>query len=271
MNAAVVTLAIGLVCSILGMTQENSSLLKNLIALSKVDIALARITSEKKKIEKDVLSLHGEIQKEEKDRAQKISLHSQKDAGYKKEEKRLRDEQEKLVSRRKALTTLNNYKLQQAAEKEIEHVSRQLSSQEEALLDVLQEVEELAAQIKAHDESLAEQKKKYDKLISEARKSLADLEKRSIEKKSERTLLANSIESKSLVIYERVKERFIMDPLVEVVNNLCKGCNMQIGPQVLVLIGKGDSLVRCPGCARILYVAEDAIAHSKNEQEVNSS
>lgn len=235
---------------------DNKTLLGKLIQLSKIDVALARIKAERKKLEADVLSLHGAIKKEEQERQGKSKTHDEKKGRYQKEEKRLRDESEKLVARRKALTTLNNYKLQQSAEKEIEHAARQITSQEEALLETLEEVEKLAAEIKSHDDSLKELKSKYDKSLTEAKATLASLEERSAAHNEERQKLVVEIDAKNLTIYERVKERNVMDPLVEVENNLCKGCNMQIGPQVIVLIGKADSLVRCPGCARILYIAD---------------
>lgn len=248
------------------MTVESKSLLKNLIELSKIDVSLARNTAQKKKVESEVLALHASMQKEEAEKAKKVKLHDEKKAHYQKEEKRLRGERDKLVERRKALTTLNNYKLQEAAEKEIEHVSRQISVQEESILNVLEEVEVLAKQIAAHDTSLSEQKTKYSKLISEAKKELAALEKRAKEISTERQILANNVDSRNLSTYDRIREKFVMDPLAEVEKNLCKACNMQIGAQTLFLIGKGDSLVRCPGCARILFVSEGAIT----QNEINS-
>src|SRR5262245_34490605 len=125
------------------MTAENKSLLAKLIELSKIDVAIARIKAEKKTLETDLLALHSSIKKEEQEKAQKQKVYDDKNGRYQKEEKRLRDEGDKLVQRRKALTTLNNYKLQQSAEKEIEHASRQITSQEEALLTTLEEVENL--------------------------------------------------------------------------------------------------------------------------------
>ena len=237
------------------MTIDNKTLLSRLIDLSKIDVALARINADKKKLESELLVLHNTMKKDEAEKAQKQKNFDEKNTRYQREEKRLRDEAEKLVTRRKALTSLNNYKLQQSAEKEIEHASRQIAAQEEALLSNLDEVEHLKTDISKLDESLAVQKKLYKEKVTDAKAALVNMEERAGQHNRNRQELVVTIDQKNLTIYERVKERHIMDPLVTVNNNLCTGCNMQIGPQVLVLIGKGDSLVRCPGCARILYVA----------------
>jgi predicted nucleic acid-binding Zn-ribbon protein len=252
------------------MTSENKTLLAKLIDLSKVDVAMARIKAERKTLETELQTLHSAYKKEEQDRAQKQRIFDEKNGRYTKEEKRLRDESDKLVQRRKALTSLNNYKLQQSAEKEIEHASRQITSQEEALLLTLDEVEKLKSAIAVHDESLAKQKTAYNQRITEAKAILANLEERNAEHQKNRQEIALNIDAKNLSVYERCRERFTMDPMVPIVNNLCSGCHMQIGPQVIVLIGKASSLVRCPGCARILYVNEGELTASIVDIESSS-
>ncbi len=245
--------------------QNKNPLLGKLLELSKVDVALARIVAEKKKLETDLLAAHASLKKEELAKIHKQKISDEKNASYTKEEKRLRDEWDKLSARRKALSSLNNYKLQESGEKEIEHASRQIKSQEESLLKILEDIEVLSTQIAQHTQSHSAQKTVYNEKIKEAKIILANLEERTATHNKTRQELAVSIDPKNLIIYERVKERFIMDPLVPIVNNLCSGCNMQIGPQVIVLIGKDQSLVRCPGCARILYLNAANEGEQKSE------
>lgn len=250
------------------MTEQNKTLLSRLIDLSKVDVSLARIKAEKRKLETELQGLHASMQKDENDRAQKQKLLDEKSTRYSKEEKRLKEEWEKLAARRKALNSLANHKLQQSAEKEIEHASREIKASEETLLTTLEETEILGKQIATIGESLAKQKTAYNEKIKEAKGHLVNLERRNKDHLDNRNLIAPTIDAKNMAVYERAKEKFIMDPLVPIVNNLCSGCNMQIGPQVIVLIGKADSLVRCPGCARILYVTESPEAEAEKNSAV---
>lgn len=237
------------------MTASPQSLLPQLLKVSKIDAALATIRAEKKKIEDGLAGTVTALKKEDSERQQKQKVHDDKKGRYNKEEKRLRDEREKLVSRRKALTTLNNYKLQQAAEKEIEHAARQISTQEEGLLAVLEEVEKLAAEIKKHEDGISSLKSTYEKTSADAKGTLATLEERAGVHASEREELVRGIEARSLSVYERIRDKYVMNPVVEVVNgSSCAGCYMQLGPQVVVQIGRGDTIVRCPGCGRMLYI-----------------
>ena len=72
---------------------------------------------------------------------------------------------------------------------------------------------------------------------------------------AERQALTVQIDAASLKLYERVHEKYMMDPVIPLKGNTCTGCFMQVGPQVHVTLSKGDALVRCPGCGRIVYLA----------------
>jgi uncharacterized protein len=246
------------------MTQNNETLLSSLLKVSKIDVALATILAEKKKIEDGLRTSITNLKKQDTERQQKQKVHDEKKNRYNKEEKRLRDEREKLIARRKSLTSLNNYKLQQAAEKEIEHAARQISSQEEALLVTLDDFEKLAVEIKKHEDAIAEIKTEYDKASIEAKATLANLEERSTVHITEREQLTKSVDAKALGIYERIRDKYLMNPVVEVQNASCSGCFMQLGPQVVVQISRGDTIVRCPGCGRMLYMSQEQPANTAN-------
>ncbi|MCO6431670.1 MAG: hypothetical protein J5J00_12490 [Deltaproteobacteria bacterium] len=236
------------------MGDEKKTLLEQLIKLSKVDSSLAGIFAEKKRMEKTLAELASEFKKADQERQGKKKTYEEKKNRYQKEEKRLRDEQEKLVSRRKALTTLNNYKLQQAAEKEIEHASRQLGNQEEVLLGTLEEVDSLSSEVDKLDKEVQSFKERYSLLVGEQKETLVNLEQREQELQEQRLALVSGIDARSLGLYDKVRERFPMDAVAALKDSSCSGCYMQVGPQVVVQISRGDSLVRCPGCGRIVYL-----------------
>ena len=238
------------------MSDENKGLLSQLILVSKEDSALASIAAERRKLEKEISEIAAAFKKIDTERLQKLRSHDEKKSRYNKEEKRLRDEHDKLVGRRKALTTLNNYKLQQSAEKEIEHAAKALNEQEETLLESLEEIDKLNAEVTSLAKSADEKKAEHTKVTSEAAAAFKSFSEREATHQQERLRLVQGIDAKSLTIYDRVKERFVMDPVVEVVGSSCKGCHMQVGPQIIVQISRGTSLVRCPGCGRILFLKE---------------
>jgi len=191
-----------------------------------------------------------------KEGARRSSRVEEKKQKYAKDEKLLKEEQQKLVDRRKALTTLQNYKLQSAAEKEIDHVSRGLSVREGTLVDSLDEMEKLeeaATEISKLISSLEEELGKEEK---DAEATFVTLEERESEYLTQREESISEVDESALSLYDRVRQRFPMDAVVPVTNQTCTGCFMKIVPQTMVEISRGEKLVRCRGCSRILYLGE---------------
>lgn len=231
----------------------NRNFMESLVELSKVDSALARNMAEKKKFENELSALRTKITVCEKELQQKSKIHQDKKTLYVREEKMIKEEGEKLVSRRKALSTLGNYKLQQAAEREIEHAAHQVSAREEGLIALLDELEKLNQNAKGAEDNLNAIKTDLEKKTKEAQEAFTVLEEQGAKHLARREELAKAVEAAILNGYQRIKERFPTDAVVPITNGTCPGCFMQVAPQLTVQILKGDALVKCRGCGRILY------------------
>jgi predicted nucleic acid-binding Zn-ribbon protein len=237
----------------------GAGLLAAVVALSKVDIRLARLGLEKKRVEADLIK-HREIVKQGETRfLAKKKVADDKRIACDREDKYLKGELDKLVQRRKALTTLNNYKLQEAAEREIDFASHQLSTQEDALLQRMKESEELDAELKDLEAAFVGSKSQLEALELQTAPNLTEIEKLTAEATAERNELAKAVTvAPVLVNYNRIKDRYPTDPVVPLVNkDTCSGCRMKVGPQVMVQISRQE-VVRCPGCSRVLVLSETA-------------
>ncbi len=232
---------------------QSSSVLSLLIQLSKLDGRIAFLQAQLNK-----------VQVEQKNRAQALATVAQKREARGKvladkrslvarEEKGIKLERDKINDRRRALGTLNNYKLQQAAEREIDYVSKQIGQREDLLLALMREVEGLEKEISEVDVSLQGMKDEMQEFERTAGENVADYTAQLMTLKEERDQHAKLIDnSPALALYNRIVGRFPSDPIVDVVNrDSCAGCFMKVGPQVPVQISRGD-VVKCPGCGRIL-------------------
>ena len=148
--------------------------------------------------------------------------------------------------------------MQQAAEREIEHVSRQLSAKEELLLQVITDIEAQEAAINGLNEKLAQLRADFEKVDQEGREITTNLAQREREHTEERAKITPTIDAASLSMYNRVKDKYPTDPLVPLKGLTCSGCFMQLGPQIVVQISRGEGLQRCRGCSRIVYIDEEA-------------
>lgn len=240
------------------MSTSQPGLLKILISLAKIDKSLAQILAERKQMQDSISASLLQLKNGEADFSNRSRLLNDKKSMYQKEEKKLKEEREKLVARRKALSTLSNYKLQQAAEREIDAASKQLDAHEENMLGVLEEIDKLALTAAESEKQLNDLKAKKAELDKQANELFAALQERERAKLDEKMLHVKGIDAPSLVIYERTRERFPMDPVVPLKKDTCSGCFMSLGPQAVVLIGKGESVVKCRGCGRIVYVEDNS-------------
>lgn len=244
----------------------SKDFINSLIEVGKLDASLAHIFSEQELALKKYTTVKMQLNKKAVALSDKSSLLNEKKSKYETEERQIKEERDKLVARRKAISTFNDYKVQQTAQKEVEYASKQLDQREENLFPLLEETENL--------------KKDYDKLVDECKALKEDLDKLSKEKKEteivfkqrkeeklkQRDEITKNLNDKILLEYNKVKNKYPTNPVVGISsNNCCEGCSMKLGSQVVVNVAKGESIVHCPGCNRILYISNSANDSEKQE------
>ena len=238
------------------MNEPKPTLLSLLVAVGKIDANLAHIAAEERKCRADIDQRTIKLKKISDELQRQDADIKNSRARYQKEEKALRDEQSKLIDRRKALATFPNYKLQQAAEKEIDNTSRELSGREEVLLTMIDQFEGLEKLFNEKSLFAVNEREELEAATKEFNEMKTGFDERRRRQTEERMALTAQIDAVSLKLYERVHEKYMMDPVIPLKGNTCSGCFMQVGPQVFVTLKKGDALVRCPGCGRIVYLNE---------------
>jgi predicted nucleic acid-binding Zn-ribbon protein len=132
----------------------------------------------------------------------------------------------------------DNGRLEDAALLEMQKADRR--SEERSAL--AKEIKEAEATVKA-DAARLEQE--HEKVAGEIAKLRA---KRSAESKG----VPEDIFAK----YERLIQRRGQTAMVAAVNGSCQGCFMQLRPETIAQLRKGNDLVFCHSCARILYLEE---------------
>ena len=231
-----------------------------LVELSKLDGRIALLQAQRKQLEDERKTRTQSLTTLQAKRDARVKIQSDKKALIAREEKAIKLEREKIHERRRALSTLNNYKLQQAAEREIEYVSKQIGQREDLLLGLMREVEILDKDLQDADAALQGMRDElaaFDKTSSETISHISE-DLRSLQ--DDRTKQAQIVGNPQiLTTYGRIVARFPSDPIVDVANReSCSGCFMKVGPQVAVQIARGD-VVKCPGCGRILKLPREQV------------
>jgi predicted nucleic acid-binding Zn-ribbon protein len=235
----------------------TSPVLTQLRQLSELDSSIARLFARQRQIEeerRDQEEEFGQLQRAHDDQALE---YQRKRKRYEEEERRIQDENLKLVERRKVLSSFSNYKVQQSAQKEIEASAKQLAAQEEKLIETLEEIEILEAALNTSKEGLALAEEKRKEFLGNTEEECSAIIERSAVKEAQRAEIALRVDSSHLAIYDLIRKRHAVDPLVGIQQGKCGGCYMQVAPQMMVQVARGKDLVKCRGCGRILYLQEE--------------
>jgi predicted nucleic acid-binding Zn-ribbon protein len=144
--------------------------------------------------------------------------------------------------------------------KEIEDGKKANKDREEETIRLMEQVEsyskimaEQKAQIGEDEKELAEEIKQFEKKTAELNEKKAVLAK-------ERDSMVKNFSANLLKKYDMLRERRNGRAVVGVVNGVCQGCFMNIPPQQFNDLLRGDKMLFCPTCQRILY-------HQMEQQE----
>ena len=240
------------------MSDSYKDLLSNLVQISRVDSSLAGIEAERARANAEMAALAQSLKLARNETAVVQAALKEKQAKVHCDELRVRDEREKLVARRKALVTLNNYKLQQSAEKEIEYAAKQLDAQEDLVIKLMEEVEALTSRHATAASAQAALEKKIEDEKLEIESLFVNLKEREDNCLDQKAALITKVDAGSLGVYNRVRERYPKDAVVALNGGNCTGCLMQLGPQILVQLSKANAVIKCRGCGRILFLEESS-------------
>jgi uncharacterized protein len=229
-----------------------------IIQLSKLDVQIATLSAQKKKLETELAQRKQVISGHAAKRAAREKVLGEKKALCSKEEKSVKVERDRINERRAALNTLNNYKLQQAAEREIDYVAKQIGQREDLLLGLMREIETLEKEVGDVAGIIQGLEGEYSALEKESGETIKGLDEQLASLNKERTEHASHLTGQPILLaYNRIRDRFPSNPVVEVVNkDSCAGCFMKLGPQVVVQVSRQD-VVKCPGCGRILRLSAE--------------
>jgi len=163
----------------------------------------------------------------------------------------------KLEAKQGAIKKVDEFKAlsQEMTQAERERVNTEQQASD--LIDKKNLEEEFLEKIKT---SLTESEENSLNLEKEIKESIATINKEGLEIKKERDLLAEQADETILKIYNRLLKNKKDRVVVPIENRTCNGCHISLTAQHENLVRKGERLVFCEHCSRILYWLEGAEA-----------
>jgi len=168
-------------------------------------------------------------------------------------EAEVEDEVVKLKDRQTKLMNVQTNREYQSLLKEIEDAKSSNKRREEEIVKLMElsetcqkELEEQANVCKAEEKLLAEETEKVEKQVAEFNSEKAKIAKL-------RDAKAKGIAGNYLKKYELLLQKRNGLAIVGVTNGVCRGCHMNIPPQLFNNLLREEELLSCPTCNRMMY------------------
>lgn len=234
--------------------------IKKLTELQVVDLKIAKLDAEKKS---EQVEIDRRVKSLEERKASIVELEERMagiEARRRGLDAELIDELGRIKERQSKMMQVQTNREYQSLLKEIEDGKKhnkdredeviQLAEQHDALAKILAEQIKLCGQ---EEEALAADSKEQEKNASD----LGDKKAVILQK---REAMAKGIDPGMLRKYDLIRQRRNGMAVAGVTNGVCQGCFMSIPPQLFNEIIRGDKLIACPTCQRIMYHLEQAEA-----------
>jgi uncharacterized protein len=162
----------------------------------------------------------------------------------------------------KGMDNITTHREYEALDKQISEASskeqdirKELQKEEKILADLNDNLKSYEAMIKSQETDLNTSKFSLDRELTSYKNELDDLDKKE-------SKIAPDLDQEILFKFQRIIQRNT-EGIVAVKNGVCTGCHMILPAQFANEVRKGENILFCPYCSRILFYEET----TENEQE----
>lgn len=228
-----------------------------LIQLQECDKRIARILLVKGQAPRRIQKLEDELRAmEDQFKADEDQLEALK-KDRRQLEREIQELDGKIEKSSAKLTQIKSNKEYTAALKEIDDLKTIKFQTEERALQMMETAEGLEQKCKGQKEAFKTLNTQCEKDKETVKKELLELDKDLEGLEKERSQLCRDFDQSLLKKYLFLKERKGGLAVSSVVTGVCQTCHMGIPPQKFNELIRGNDLMTCPHCNRIIYWGED--------------
>jgi predicted nucleic acid-binding Zn-ribbon protein len=232
-------------------------LLQDLIALQDVELEIYKAEEGLRELPKEVSEIESIISARKKSLIavdEEIASYEERKAPL---ETELKENQTLLDAADARIKRIKTNKEYLALQREIDLAKKRKADIEEQVLAIMEKIEK-----KASDRERIKNSFETDKVILEEKMDrltaqMKELDAILAEYKGKDERLRKIVDRSLLSKYDRIKQSKKGLAVVECLEGVCRGCHMHIQPQLYNELIRGDKLITCPACQRILYVKAD--------------
>lgn len=231
---------------------------EQLIALQVIDLEIDQIDTairqEQEELDTRISALA--------EREERISVLDAKIDELERERRTLEDEMSDKIAhvkeRQSKMMQVQTSREQTALLKEIEDAKKNVKENEEKIVSLMVAVEKLTTESSEEKNVFKTEKTLVSEETEKVRTAIDKINKGKKTKLTKRDKQAKDIQDNVLKKYDILRQRRNGLAIVNVLAGVCQGCFMNLPPQQYNLLLRGDQLLDCPSCQRMIYHQPEA-------------
>lgn len=224
-----------------------------LIKLQEAETQIVRLRAVLKKVEKKRGELSAKLKRFGNALVEKKENLSTAIMNCKDSEMEIQIVDDRIIKSNETLRMVKTNKEYQILLREVDDNKKRKDVFETELLEYLDAKEEI-------EEDVQESEKEYDLLKEQIGAEQKDIEKKSTDDRelldeylTQQNKIGRDLDSSLMKQFAKISKMNQGLAVVNVKNEICMGCFMNIPPQLYIEVQHGNSLILCPQCSRILY------------------
>lgn len=165
----------------------------------------------------------------------------------------LDDVNEKVKKLKSRISEIKTNKEYQAFLKEIESAEKERHAVEDEILSLMEALDAMHNELASQESRIKTEEEKVEAFKKKLQGDIVEVEKELDELKLRRESLLKGIDAEIYKLYSKILKTKKGLAVVEAKDEICRGCNMNIPPQLFVEIKKNEKIIQCPQCSRMLY------------------
>lgn len=227
--------------------------LRALVKLAAIDDSARDIDNELKAIPKRTEEMRGDVQRLETLLANERSQLREAEALKVQQDAQVQDSNDRISKAKSKGAKATNARESDAADRELEATRRGLKDREDEQRRLADAITKVRASLEQHEKEFEEFKNLFLEEEKQGRARIAELEAERAKVLAGREDLAKLVSTVIVKRYERVREKR-GSGVSEIRESTCGACRVQVLPQQLLQIQRGELIDQCQHCQRFLFV-----------------
>ena len=237
--------------------EKKLEAIKNLISLQDCDFRVKEIKRRKAEGPARLKTLETDLKLLENQMDEELSKIDSIKRERRKIEQDIQDLEGRIKKSGEKLANIKSNKEYGAALKEIAKLEREKTQLEDRALEIMEEIEAIEAKCAASKEKRIEFQRKFEQDQKEVKEELKTLDGELESYENQRLGIRKEIDATLLKQYDNIGGHKGGIAVSSVIKGVCQACHLGIPPQKFNELMRGDVLMNCPHCMRIIYWGED--------------